>query len=53
MMKYLLLSLLMFGKIRNQIVCSLEELHEELKEDLADNGRLDCKRFLLPPFYIN
>jgi hypothetical protein len=30
------------------VVCSLEELMEELKEDLADNGRLDCKRLLLP-----
>ena len=51
-MKYYLLSLLFLSKFKCQIVCSLEELHEELKEDLADNGRLDCKRFLLPPFNI-
>lgn len=49
----IVLSLFILGCCRSQVVCSLEELHEELKDDLADNGRLDCKRLLLPPFPNN
>ena len=32
----------------NEVVCSESELVKELKEDLADNGKLDCLRDSLP-----
>ena len=32
----------------NEVVCSESELVKELKEDLADNGKLDCLRESLP-----
>lgn len=37
-----------FVKTQCEVVCSEYELVKELKEDLADNGKLDCLRESLP-----
>lgn len=43
-----ILSLLISHTYSAGVVCSIEELAKELKEDLADNGKLDCLRESLP-----
>lgn len=35
-------------KVQSEVVCSEFELVKELREDLADNGKLDCLRESLP-----
>jgi hypothetical protein len=41
---FLLILLIKFNSINNQVVCSLDELIEEIYDDLNDNGKLDCLR---------
>ena len=51
MVKHLVLvstCFLMLTFVRSEVVCSEDELVKELKEDLEDNGKLDCLRESLP-----
>ena len=45
-----LLSLMLIQLTTSQVVCSIDELLRELKEDIEDNGKLDCLRNnIIPP----
>jgi hypothetical protein len=50
----LIITVLIFSSlpvtVKNQVVCSLDELIRELYEDLADNGKLDCLRKSVSPY---
>jgi hypothetical protein len=46
----LLFSLLSF--VNTDSVCDLNTLIVELKQDLADNGMLDCLRVIEPPHFV-
>jgi len=45
---YIVLTLLLIANVKSEVVCSEYELVKELKEDLKDNGKLDCLRESLP-----
>src|SRR4051812_34244117 len=51
----LLLIIFLFtsNPINSQVVCSLDELITELREDLLDNGKLDCLRKSISPNEAN
>ena len=42
-------SLVLLKYINGEVVCSEDELIRELKEDIEDNGKLDCLREMLGP----
>jgi hypothetical protein len=44
--------LFMIGNIQSAAVCDLKTLIIELKQDLADNGMLDCLRKIDPPHFV-
>lgn len=50
--KYKFLSIIMlfivFKDVKNELVCTEDELVRELNEDIEDNGKLDCLRESLP-----
>lgn len=41
--------LLIIVSIKTQTICSEDQLVREIKEDLEDNGKLDCLIESLPP----
>ena len=41
-----------FSFVRSDSVCDLETLVLELKQDLKDNGMLDCLRVIEPPNFV-
>ena len=45
-----ILSVCMYSYVKCQTVCSLDELMKELKEDINDNGQLDCLRKINPKY---
>lgn len=49
MKKVILIGLLLIATASAQTVCSLDELVRELKEDISDNGKLDCLRVIRAP----
>jgi hypothetical protein len=50
-MKLILLGIYLFSKTFSKgFVCSEDELIRELKEDIEDNGLLDCLRHAHSPF---
>jgi hypothetical protein len=48
-----LITVLLVHQITSQVVCSLDELVKELKEDILDNGKLDCLRKSATPNEAN
>jgi hypothetical protein len=44
--------LALFSLVRNDSVCDLNMLLTEIKQDLADNGMLDCLRVIDPPHFV-
>lgn len=48
-MKRLLILIFLVAMTYSQTVCSLDELVRELREDLEDNGKLDCLRVSRDP----
>ena len=51
-MKIILFLLLSLTLIKSDSVCGLNTLIMEIKQDLADNGMLDCLRVIPPPHYV-
>lgn len=45
---FLTVLVLLYTPVNSEVVCSEYELVKELREDLADNGKLDCLRESLP-----
>lgn len=45
----LFLVILLIAVSKGQVVCSEDELIRELREDIEDNGKLDCLRVALSP----
>lgn len=43
------LALIVLNGVKSDAVCDLEAFALELKQDLEDNGKLDCLRVILPP----
>ena len=50
--KLFILSVCMYSYVKCQTVCSLDEFMKELKEDINDNGRLDCLREIVPKYFF-
>ena len=46
------LALTIVSYIKCDAVCDLNTLIMELKQDLADNGMLDCQRVIEPPHFV-
>ena len=46
--KLFILLVCIYSYANCQTVCSLDELLKELKEDVKDNARLDCLRYIGP-----
>ena len=44
--------LISFSVIKSDAVCGLNTLLMEVKQDLADNGMLDCLRVIDPPHFV-
>lgn len=47
-MRNLIIILVLIRESLSQVVCSEDELVRELREDINDNGKLDCLRESLP-----
>ena len=43
---------LMISSVRSDAVCDLHTFLVEVKQDLADNGMLDCLRVIDPPHFV-
>ena len=54
MYNYLLIGiiLVLISNVKTDAVCDLATLIVELKQDLADNGMLDCLRTIDPPHFV-
>ena len=42
----------LISNVQSASVCDLNTLIVELKQDLADNGMLDCLRIINPPHFV-
>lgn len=49
---YLSFSAFLLNIIKSDSVCDLNTLIYELRQDLADNGMLDCLRVIPPPHFV-
>ena len=47
-----LLALIAISSVSCDSVCDLNTLIVEIKQDLADNGMLDCLRVIEPPHFV-
>lgn len=45
---FILLAIICLQNVKSEVVCSEYELVREIREDLEDNGKLDCLRESLP-----
>jgi hypothetical protein len=48
----LIIFVFIMGSISSDSVCDLETLLLEIKQDLKDNGMLDCLRVIEPPNFV-
>ena len=48
----IILILINLSNVQSDAVCDLSTLIVELKQDLADNGMLDCLRVIEPPHFV-
>src|SRR5437879_2484522 len=47
-----ILTIILISQIKSDAVCDLNLLLTEIRQDLADNGMLDCLRIIDPPHFV-